>query len=189
MNENSNIVDITRQALRRIRGAVASGSINAEEMQTLTEQVNDKFAKALLEVSNREHLLKNEDKNPELSHVESLNNFVKGLLKDVDPISHHARPLYGDVIDLMLDIAELRQDYVEDNERIEIIALLSTGALLIAILAYLTNIKVSYAAVGDSTNEVYLPNLNSNPDKERIIVDDVVGNQANAVAKKSSSPV
>jgi len=172
----------TRGALRRARDAAVRGKISPGEMQEISTQVLDKFAKALLEIKNS-NLLKPKDIHPEISHVEVLNNYVASLLRNEQPLNLAGNPLDDSIVNsFYLVIPRLCLFKVEGTE--SMIALLSTGALAMAVFSYLHEVPLYVAAVDANRQNAILLNI---PGRNAVVVDDIVGAQAKLVGENLRS--
>lgn len=174
--------DVARRALRRIRSAAVHGDIDAETMQTESKKVLHLFAKALLKLTH-DRLLKDEDKKIDIDHVKNLNDYVQNLFPETKEL-HDAGPEVLNWISLNSFAKNSTRDHLDkfkhapDQDPV-FIALLSTGALGMAILSYIHNIDLYVAAISSDKSTIVLPELPTS--KPIIIVDDIVKGQAEAL--------
>jgi hypothetical protein len=178
----------TREALRKIRRAVTEGLIGANQMQEYSSELTTRFAKALL-ATQRPELLKEEDRTEMRSHVDSLNEYVGFLLDElrVEGLNKAGQQFDSQRVNYMLDITTHRvflrlvgllndKGVVDTSE--QKVVLISTGALQFALVAYLHNIAVSYAAVSADYEKAFVESF---ANEKAIVLDDDLGNQVRTV--------
>lgn len=173
----------TRNAFRRIRNAVTTGKISIEEMQEYSEKVSNSFAKALLSLE-KPALLKESDRESNINHVENLNAYVENLLKDEPRLNVAGNSFDNSSVTLLVQILTKetilkRYGHPEST----IVALLSTGALNLALLSYIYDLKIMFAAVNRTRDQAFVPPL---PDGPITVIDDVLGKQALVTAEEIS---
>lgn len=174
-----------RDAFRRIRGAAVSGRITPEEMQTHSENISNAFAKALLSLEKPE-LLKSEDKEAGINHIQNLNDYISDLLQDEPKLNLAGNPFNQESVAFLLTVLTREKMLAKyGHPESTIVTLLSTGALNLALLSYIHDLKIHYAAVNRERDVVVLPQI---PENESVtVIDDVLGQQVRATAKELES--
>lgn len=182
MSENKQALQMTlaaRDTLRRIRQAAVSGAISPNEMQYHAKETMDAFAKALLQLKKPE-MLKPED--AEVDHISHLNRYTNELFLEHEKLNTAGNPIGEDFVNMLITVFS-RPTYPKkfDHENSGVVALLSTGALALAISSYLYDVSVFVAAVDKEKTRAVIADL----DKEKVVVvDDVVGRQVNVVGQE-----
>lgn len=178
------------ETLRHMRGAVSNKLITPDQMQEHGTELLDKFAKALFALEKPEFLHQDDTLKDAKSHLDSLNEYILQLnqtvLTDSQRLTTHDRyvgTLDEEIFEVVFALIEsgLAEKKYLVNEA-DHFSLLSTGAMIFALIAYVYQISVTLVAVNKEKTVVYMQE-GFKPTREiALIYDDLEGEQAHRVA-------